>query len=117
MQFARKDILDIGSLSVEEINMVLDTAVQMKEISQRPIKKVPTLRGKNVILFFQEPSTRTRTSFDIAGKRLSADTFSISASTSSSPGAVARISATMPNSSMLAWVAEREDVAVVKQTG
>ncbi|MCJ7830717.1 MAG: aspartate carbamoyltransferase catalytic subunit [Desulfobacterales bacterium] len=83
MQFTRKDILDMGSLSVEEINLILDTAVQMKEISQRPIKKVPTLRGKNVILFFHEPSTRTRTSFDIAGKRLSADTFSISASTSS----------------------------------
>ena len=83
MQFARKDLLDMGSLSVEEINLILDTAVQMKEISQRPIKKVPTLRGKNVILFFHEPSTRTRTSFDIAGKRLSADTFSISASTSS----------------------------------
>ena len=83
MQFTRKDILDMESLSVEEINLIVDTAVQMKEISQRPIKKVPTLRGKNVILFFHEPSTRTRTSFDIAGKRLSADTFSISASASS----------------------------------
>ena len=83
MQFARKDLLDMGSLSVEEINLILDTADKMKEISQRPIKKVPTLRGKTVILFFHEPSTRTRTSFDIAAKRLSADTFSISASTSS----------------------------------
>ncbi|MBW2252150.1 MAG: aspartate carbamoyltransferase catalytic subunit [Deltaproteobacteria bacterium] len=83
MQFERKNILDMESLSVDEINMVLDTADSMKEISQRPVKKVPTLRGKTVILFFYEPSTRTRTSFDIAAKRLSADSLSISASSSS----------------------------------
>jgi len=83
MQFSKKDVLDIASLSTEEITMVLDTAVGMKEISERPIKKVPTLRGKTVILFFYEPSTRTRMSFDIAAKRLSADSLSISASTSS----------------------------------
>jgi len=83
MQFNKKDILDMASLSVEEIKLILDTADQMKEISTRPIKKVPTLRGKTVILFFYEPSTRTRTSFDIAAKRLSADTHGISASTSS----------------------------------
>ena len=71
------------SLTVEEITMILDTADRMKEISTRPIKKVPTLRGKTVVLFFYEPSTRTRTSFDIAAKRLSADSLSISASTSS----------------------------------
>ena len=71
------------SLSVDEINMILDTADKMKEISQRPIKKVPTLRGKTVVLFFYEPSTRTRTSFDIAAKRLSADSLSLSASSSS----------------------------------
>jgi len=71
------------SLSVEEITMILDTADRMKEISTRPIKKVPTLRGKTIVLFFYEPSTRTRTSFDIAAKRLSADSLSISASTSS----------------------------------
>lgn len=79
----KKDILDISSLSAEEITAILDTAEQMKEISQRPIKKVPTLRGKTVVLFFHEPSTRTRMSFEIAAKRLSADTVSISASTSS----------------------------------
>ncbi len=79
----KKDILDISSLSAEEITSILDTAEQMKEISQRPIKKVPTLRGKTVVLFFHEPSTRTRMSFEIAAKRLSADTVSISASTSS----------------------------------
>lgn len=83
MKFASKDILDMESLSVDEINMVLDTADNMKEISERPIKKVPTLRGKTVVLFFYEPSTRTRTSFDIAAKRLSADSLSLSASSSS----------------------------------
>jgi aspartate carbamoyltransferase catalytic subunit len=83
MQFTKKDILDLESLSKEEINLILDTADRMKEISTRPIKKVPTLRGKTVVLFFHEPSTRTRMSFDIAAKRLSADCHSISASTSS----------------------------------
>ncbi|MBC2716828.1 MAG: aspartate carbamoyltransferase catalytic subunit [Desulfobacteraceae bacterium] len=83
MTWNRKDILDIESLTVDEIKSVLDTADGLKEISQRSIKKVPTLRGKTVILFFHEPSTRTRLSFDIAAKRLSADSISISASTSS----------------------------------
>ena len=83
MQFARKNILDMESLSVDEINLILDTADRMKEISQRPVKKVPTLRGKTVVLFFYEPSTRTRASFDIAAKRLSADSLSLSAGTSS----------------------------------
>jgi len=83
MTLAKKDILDLQSLSVEEIQTILDTAETLKEISTRPIKKVPTLRGKTVIHFFYEPSTRTRTSFEIAAKRLSADTTSISASTSS----------------------------------
>ncbi len=83
MQFVKKDILDIASLSAEEITLILDTAEKMKEISSRPVKKVPTLRGKTVVLFFYEASTRTRTSFDIAAKRLSADSISISASTSS----------------------------------
>ena len=83
MPFTQKDILDMESLSVEEIGIILDTADRMKEISERPIKKVPTLRGKTVVLFFYEPSTRTRVSFDIAAKRLSADSLSISASSSS----------------------------------
>ena len=83
MQLARKDILDMASLSVEEIELILNTADTMKEISERPIKKVPTLRGKTVVLFFYEPSTRTRTSFDIAAKRLSADSLSLSKSSSS----------------------------------
>ncbi len=83
MRFEKKDILDIESLEPWEISMILDTAQGMKEISERPVKKVPTLRGKTIILFFQEPSTRTKLSFDAAAKRLSADTHSISASTSS----------------------------------
>ncbi|MBF0230252.1 MAG: aspartate carbamoyltransferase catalytic subunit [Desulfamplus sp.] len=83
MRFEHKDLLDIESLSVKDINMILDTAEGMKEISNRPIKKVPTLRGKTIVLFFQEPSTRTKLSFDIAAKRLSADTISISSGSSS----------------------------------
>jgi len=83
MIWTKKDILDIESLDAEEIELILRTAAGMLEISERPIKKVPTLRGKTIILFFAEPSTRTRMSFDIAAKRLSADSVSISASTSS----------------------------------
>jgi aspartate carbamoyltransferase catalytic subunit len=83
MLFTRKHILDMESLTPEEITAILDTAENMKEISERPIKKVPTLRGKTIILFFYEPSTRTRLSFDIAAKRLSADSISFSAGTSS----------------------------------
>jgi aspartate carbamoyltransferase catalytic subunit len=83
MDFFKKHILDISSLSVEEITFILDTADRMKEISDRPVKKVPTLRGKTIVLFFYEPSTRTRTSFDIAAKRLSADSVSLSGSSSS----------------------------------
>ena len=78
-----KDLLGIAELDVEEIRLILDTAVHFKEISQRRIKKVPALRGRTVVCLFFEPSTRTRTSFEIAAKRLSADTQSISASASS----------------------------------
>lgn len=81
--FQHKDLLSMEQLSVEEIRLVLDTAESLKEISLREIKKVPTLRGKSVIHFFYEPSTRTRTSFEMAAKRLSADTLSLSASGSS----------------------------------
>lgn len=79
----RKDLLGIKDLSPQEIQLILDTAESFKEISTRDIKKVPTLRGKTVITLFYEPSTRTRTSFEIAAKRLSADTINISVSTSS----------------------------------
>ena len=70
-------------LTVEDINLILRTAESLKEISQRDIKKVPTLRGKTIVNFFHEPSTRTKTSFEIAAKRLSADTVSLSSSGSS----------------------------------
>jgi aspartate carbamoyltransferase catalytic subunit len=83
MQFSRKDLLGIRELSASEIECILNAATAFKEISRRPIKKVPTLRGKTVVHLFYEPSTRTRTSFDIAAKRLSADTFSIATATSS----------------------------------
>jgi len=83
MKLSRKDILGVEDLSVEEINLILDTAESFIEVSTREIKKVPTLRGKTVINLFLEPSTRTRTSFEIAAKRLSADTISISAAMSS----------------------------------
>jgi aspartate carbamoyltransferase catalytic subunit len=79
----RKDLLGIVDLTPEEIALVLDTAEAMKEVGTRPIKKVPALRGKTVVNLFFEPSTRTRTSFEIAEKRLSADTLNIAIGTSS----------------------------------
>ncbi len=78
-----KDLLAISDLSSEEITLILDTAEAMREIGERPIKKVPTLRGKTVVNLFYEPSTRTRTSFEIAEKRLSADTLNIAVAASS----------------------------------
>jgi aspartate carbamoyltransferase catalytic subunit len=79
----KKDLLSIADLSQEEIYRILDTTEAMREIGERPIKKVPTLRGKTVVNLFYEPSTRTRTSFEIAEKRLSADTLNIAVSASS----------------------------------
>lgn len=81
--FRHKHIFGIEQFSVEDIKHILSIARSFKEISERPIKKVPTLRGKTIINFFFEPSTRTRLSFEVAAKRMSADTFNISASTSS----------------------------------
>jgi aspartate carbamoyltransferase catalytic subunit len=81
--FPHKDLLGIRNLSRDEILMILDAAESFKEVSRRPIKKVPSLRGQTVINLFYEPSTRTRTSFEIAAKRLSADAVNISAATSS----------------------------------
>jgi aspartate carbamoyltransferase catalytic subunit len=78
-----KHLLGIADMTPEEIVLVLDTAEAMKEIALRPIKKVPTLRGRTVVNLFFEPSTRTRTSFEVAEKRLSADTLSIAVATSS----------------------------------
>ena len=79
----QKHLLGIADLSPEEILLILDTAVAMQEIAHRPIKKVPTLRGRTVVNLFFEPSTRTRTSFEVAEKRLSADTLNVAIATSS----------------------------------
>jgi aspartate carbamoyltransferase catalytic subunit len=73
MIWNRKHLLDIETLSVEEINHVLATARAFKAVGERAIKKVPALRGKTVVNLFIEPSTRTRTSFELSAKRLSAD--------------------------------------------
>src|SRR5574339_1304561 len=76
-------LLGIDGLDADEITLILDTAEAMMEIGRRPIKKVPALRGRTVVNLFFEPSTRTRTSFEIAEKRLSADTLSVAIGTSS----------------------------------
>lgn len=80
--WSRKDLLGIAELSRAEIELILDTAESFREVAERPIKKVPTLRGKTVINLFFEASTRTRSSFEIAEKRLSADSLSFSSSSS-----------------------------------
>lgn len=83
MALKRKDILGMEDMGQEEIKLILDTASSMKEIIGRNIKKVPTLRGKTTVNLFYEPSTRTRTSFELAAKYLSADSINISSSGSS----------------------------------
>jgi len=83
MTFRHKHIIALRDLTKEEIELLIGTAESMREINSRDIKKVPTLRGKTIINLFYESSTRTRTSFELAAKRLSADTINISPSTSS----------------------------------
>ncbi len=83
IKWLRKDLLGLEELSKEEIELILDTAESFREISEREIKKVPALRGKTVVNLFYEPSTRTRISFELAAKRLSADILNISTSSSS----------------------------------
>jgi aspartate carbamoyltransferase catalytic subunit len=83
MKWHRKHLLTIQELTADEITLVLDTAASFKEVSSRTIKKVPALRGKTVVSLFMEPSTRTRVSFELAAKRLSADTLNITAQASS----------------------------------
>jgi aspartate carbamoyltransferase catalytic subunit len=80
---SHKDLLGIEQLSVEDIQLILDTAEALSQVADRPVKKVPTLRGKTIINLFFEPSTRTRSSFELAEKRLSADILNFSPSTSS----------------------------------
>jgi len=79
----QKDLLGIAHLSVEEIQLILDTAEALRQVADRPVKKVPALRGKTVINLFFEPSTRTRSSFELAERRLSADILNFAVSTSS----------------------------------
>ncbi len=83
MTWAKKDLLGLEYLTPEEIEIILDTAESFKEVSSREIKKVPALRGKTAVNLFYEPSTRTRVSFEVAAKRLSADVINIAAESSS----------------------------------
>jgi len=83
MALKQKDFLGLYNVKGEDINQILTTTESMKEIFTRTVKKVPTLRGKTIVNLFFEPSTRTKSSFDLAAKRLSADVMSISKSTSS----------------------------------
>ncbi len=79
-EWTRHHLFDLQGLSKEEIELILETARSFKEVSTRDVKKVPALRGKTVVMLFFEPSTRTRTSFELAAKRLSADTINFSSS-------------------------------------
>ena len=83
MSWTKKDLLGLEYLTQEEIELILDTAESFKEVSTREIKKVPALRGKTAVNLFYEPSTRTRVSFEVAAKRLSADVINIATETSS----------------------------------
>ncbi len=83
VKWTHKHLLDLDDISRGEIELIMETARSFKEVSSREVKKVPALRGKTVVLLFFEPSTRTRVSFELAAKRLSADTLSIAANVSS----------------------------------
>lgn len=78
-----KDLLGLRDLTAEDINLILSTTASMKEVMQRPVRRVPALLGKNIVTLFYEPSTRTRTSFDVAAKNLSANTTNIALAQSS----------------------------------
>lgn len=125
--FNRKDLLGLENLEAVEIESILDLAESFKEINLRPIKKVPTLRGKTVINLFYEPSTRTKMSFDIAAKRLSADTYTVSKATSSMVkgetllDTVRNLQAMNPDAIVIRhsaagaphWLASRLDISVI----
>jgi aspartate carbamoyltransferase catalytic subunit len=83
IKWTKKHLLGISDLSTEEIGLILEQAANFKEVLERPIPKVPTLRGKTIVNLFCEPSTRTRASFELAAKRLSADTLSVATASSS----------------------------------
>ncbi len=90
MTLATRHIMRIEDLTPEEIVLILDTAESFKEVNERRIKKLPTLRGRTVVNLFLEPSTRTRTSFEIAAKRLSADGINFTASASATVATLPR---------------------------
>ncbi len=83
MVYSKKDFISTRDLTLEQIDFILNQALSFREINQREVKKVPTLKGRTIINLFFEPSTRTRTSFEIAGKRLGADVINFTSSTSS----------------------------------
>lgn len=83
MEWTRHDLVGLEDLTKEEIELILETGKSFKQVSKRDVKKVPALRGKTVVMLFVEPSTRTRISFELAAKRLSADTLNVAAQTSS----------------------------------
>ncbi len=83
MDWPHRNLLDVSQLSIQDIHQIFELSTKFAEINTRPIKKTPVLKGKSVVLFFAEPSTRTKTSFDIAAKRLSADSFSLATKGSS----------------------------------
>src|SRR6187402_1901826 len=83
MSWTRKDLVGLEALTADEINLVLQTAAAFKDVGGRQIKKVPALRGRTLVNFFVEPSTRTRVSFELAALRLSADVVNVAASQSS----------------------------------
>ena len=82
-EWTKRDLLDLQDIGKDEIEAILETAKSFKEVSARDVKKVPALRGKTVVMLFFEPSTRTRASFELAAKRLSADTINIASGSSS----------------------------------
>src|ERR1041385_357748 len=83
MPLASRNLLGLDGMSKEDIQLILDTAISFREVLDRPIKKVPTLQGKTIVNLFFESSTRTRTSFELAERRLSADVLNFSSETSS----------------------------------
>ena len=83
MTYNKKDFISTKDLTLDEIDFILNQALSFREINQREVKKIPTLKGRTIINLFFEPSTRTRTSFEIAGKRLGADVINFTSSTSS----------------------------------
>jgi len=107
MGWSRKDLLSMQELDASEITLLVDTAASLQEIASRDIKKVPALRGKTIVNLFYEASTRTRTSFEIAGKWLSADVINFSASGSSTTKGSARRRGTSTAFTWRSWATSR----------